>query len=211
MCDKVSAQNLPGAARPPRAPAFVCEKVRRQLNPDTVGTRDTSRKRAPTCDQPGYRPVSKHWPDARSPRASRGRLTHTGGPNPNTPIRPRYIKSAPMPICSRDQPPRAPPRVRSQHCAPRWSDRRLRGHPLWNVCPSWQLAYPSRWRRKRRVYLHPLPQAAGSRVEPAFKLRAGEAQTWLRRLRGRLLRRPGPQTRPDQGDRGRPRTRPRPH
>ena len=132
MCDKVSAQNLPGAARPPRAPAFVCEKVRRQLNPDTV-TRDT-RKRASTCDQPGYRtrPDETLARRAVASRLARWADTHRRSepehPNPAT-----LHQSAPMPNCSRDQPPRAPPRVRSQHRAPRWSDRRLRGHPMERV------------------------------------------------------------------------------
>ena len=91
--------------------------------------------------------------------------SHTGGPNPNTPIRPRYIKSAPMPnFVHVTCPPRARPRVRSQHQhrAPRWSDRRLRGHPLGSggsTCTLWNeqdvltwpapVAHPAVGRAKR--------------------------------------------------------------
>jgi hypothetical protein len=45
-----------------------------------------------------------------------------------------------MPNLSTWPAPRAHPRVRSQHRAPRWSDRRLRGHPLGSggsTCTLW--------------------------------------------------------------------------
>ena len=110
------------------------------------------------------RPKRTHWPDARSRRASRGGLTHWRSepehPNPAT----LHQIGPHAEFRSRDLPPRARPRVRSQHQhrAPRWSDRRLRGHPLGSggsTCTLWNeqdvltwpapVAHPAVGRAKR--------------------------------------------------------------